>query len=85
MSKTAYQRALKRLAHFSGGRPDQNSTEDAEFQPLLLSVKRYDEEHVELHRCTRLQRSRVCGRDCRVLRCSDPASARTTFSSASLS
>ena len=43
--EASYQRALKRLAHFFDHLPKTGSSEDAEFELLMMMVERYEREH----------------------------------------
>ncbi len=44
-SQAAYQRALRRLAGFFDHPPRHGTTEDAEFQVLMLMVEKYENQH----------------------------------------
>ena len=44
-NEASYQRALKRLARFFDHPPKQGSSEDAEFELLMMMVERYEAEH----------------------------------------
>ena len=49
-TKAAYRRALARLAHFFDHPPVPNTSEDTEFEILMLMVERYESEHYALPR-----------------------------------
>lgn len=44
-NEASYQRALKRLAHFFDHPPKAGSSEDAEFELLMMMIERYEGEH----------------------------------------
>ena len=44
-NEASYRRALKRLAHFFDRPPKAGSSEDAEFELLLLMIERYEGDH----------------------------------------